>query len=44
MITTPTIIANVDMRNLDTYSRILVGNNVVGYSAVDLDAAKTWFT
>ena len=44
MITSPTIIANVDMHNLDTYSRILVGNNVVGYSAVDLDAAKTWCT
>lgn len=42
MITSPTIIANVEMHNLDTYSRILVGNNVVGHSAVDLDAAKTW--
>ena len=42
IITSPTIIANVDMHNLDTYSRILVSNNVVGYSVVDLDTAKTW--
>ena len=44
IITSPIIIANVDMQNMDTHSRTTAGNNIVGYCAVDLDSAKTWCT
>ncbi len=44
IITSPTIIANVNTQNMDTYSHTPAGNNVVEYREVDLDAAKTYCT